>query len=64
MTDHYAVTHACSILITEDAKRRGVETNSRALAETHEALRNLSDKDKGQVIEAANRLLDLLGGSR
>ena len=64
MKDHYAVTHACSILLTEDARRRGVDTNSRALAETHEALRNLSDEDAGEAIEAANRLLDILGGPR
>lgn len=60
--EHYAVTHACSILMCEDARRRGVEPPAMALADMHRALRNLTDDAAGEAVEAANRLLDLLWG--
>ena len=60
----YAVTHACSILICEDARRRGIESNAMALAQMHEALRNLDDVQAGELVELLNRALDILGGGR
>ena len=56
----YAVRHAISILVCEDARRRGVEPSPMALADMHRALRNLSEEAAGELVENLNVALDIL----
>jgi len=63
-SDDYAVTHACSILFSEDAKRRKREPSTKAFIEADQALTALSDDDSGEALQIVNRLLDILGGPR
>lgn len=62
ISDVYALTHAISTLTCLDANRRGIEPPAMALADMYRALRNLSDDQAGEFVEALGRALDILKG--
>ena len=60
----YALMHAVSILVCEDARRRGIEAPVMCVEGMHRALRNVDDEVLcGELVECAIRMLEILGGS-